>query len=169
MQHMNTDAKILSGLLQEGECVSSYVLSGEYWCRYCITPDKDLDRIDLSGALEETLHRLLDFNFSEEAIERITGMIVSDDPDHEGIDIDLGYYLPTQGISHWSKSISYDEAIKEWKTYIIRSYTPGNVTIAVTFASCEEMALRMMEKEYPCGTGWYAQELEVGDGLTVLV
>ena len=169
MQYMDTDAKILRGLLQEGECVSSYVLSGEYWCRYCITPNKNPDRIDISAALEETLHRLLDYGFNMDDIAKITGMVSEDACDSDSvISIDLGYCIPGLIVNFTPGLIDYKEAVKDWKVYIVRSYTPGNVTVAVTYACCEEMALRMMAKEYPNGSGWYAQELEVQDGITVV-
>ena len=156
----DTAKRTLSGLLTEGENVAMYVLEGEYVCRYCIESDFSND---IGGALEETLHRLLQYDFSPEEIYEITGM-----SQEEGtISIDLGYSMPSL-LSYTPNIISYADAVKERKVYLIRNYLPGNNTSAITYALNEELAIKEIQSLTSQQDGWYTEEFTVDDGLRFL-
>ena len=52
----------LKDLLEEGEVIVEYHLNNEYWSRNCIT---EKGSTDCSGALEMTLHRILEAGGTE--------------------------------------------------------------------------------------------------------
>ena len=60
----------LKDLLEEGEVIVKYHLHNEYWSRNCIT---EKGSTDCSGALEMTLHRILDAGGTENDVYRIMG------------------------------------------------------------------------------------------------
>lgn len=86
----------------EEENISIIAYEGNYYPSFVII-DKE-DDSDLSGALEDTLHRLLDAGKSEEDICRITGLVQESSFDKEELEegyadesitpIDLGYVIP---------------------------------------------------------------------------
>ena len=88
----------LKDLLEEGEVIAEYHLHNEYWSRNCIT---EKGNTDISGALEMTLHRILESGGTEEDVKRIMGAEVPSEEElkeleifNEFIWIDLGYVLP---------------------------------------------------------------------------
>lgn len=88
----------LKDLLEEGEVIIEYHLCNEYWSRNCIT-QKGND--DISGALEMTLHRILEADGTEKDVKRIMGAEIPTEEElkdleefEEFIHIDLGYVLP---------------------------------------------------------------------------
>ena len=75
-----------------------YHLHNEYWSRNCII-EKGSD--DISGALEMTLHRILEAGGTEKDVYRIMGAKIPTDEERaeleefdEFVDIDLEYVLP---------------------------------------------------------------------------
>lgn len=88
----------LENLLEDGEVIVRYHLHNEFWSRNCII-EKDSD--DISGALEMTLHRILEAGGTEEDVCRIMGAKIPTDEERaeleefdEFVDIDLEYVLP---------------------------------------------------------------------------
>ncbi len=88
----------LENLLEDDEVIVRYHLCNEYWSRNAITV-KGSD--DISGALEMTLHRILEAGGTENDVKRIMGAKIPTDEERaeleefdEYIDIDLGYVLP---------------------------------------------------------------------------
>ena len=88
----------LENLLEDDEVIVRYHLCNEYWSRNAITI-KGSD--DISGALEMTLHRILEAGGTENDVKRIMGAKIPTDEERaeleefdEYIDIDLGYVLP---------------------------------------------------------------------------
>lgn len=89
---------MLKDLLEKNEAIVNFHLHNEYWIRNAIT-QKGCD--DISGALEMTLHRILEAGGTAEDIKRIMG---AENPTEEEmeelekydeyISIDLGYVLP---------------------------------------------------------------------------
>lgn len=164
---LSNSLKTMRGLLNKGECVSSYVIEGNYYCSYCITPEeKD---IDISGAIEDTLHRLLDLGFGDDDIFMLTGMTKSPTPEGMcGTEVDLGYRLHGLLLTFTHNIIGYEEAVKSRKPYLLRNYTPGNTTQGVIIAENEELAIREIQAYYPNSTGWYAELIEPSDGLRIV-
>ena len=88
----------LKDLLEEGEVIAEYHLHNEYWSRNCIT---EKGNTDISGALEMTLHRILESGGTEEDVKRIMGAEVPSEEELKELEvsseftwIDLGYVLP---------------------------------------------------------------------------
>lgn len=88
----------LKDLLEEGEVIVEYHLCHEYWSRNCIT-EKGND--DISGALEMTLHRILESGGTEKDVYRIMGSKIPTEEELKELEefdefswIDLGYVLP---------------------------------------------------------------------------
>lgn len=88
----------LENLLEDGEVIVRYHLHNEYWSRNCII-EKGSD--DISGALEMTLHRILEAGGTEKDVYRIMGAKIPTDEERaeleevdEFVDIDLEYVLP---------------------------------------------------------------------------
>ena len=87
---------ILEELLQDGEVIATYGLSGSYSNYNCIISE---DRDDISGALEDTLHRVIESG-NEDNLYYIMGAFIPTDEEiqdleefDEYISIDLGYVL----------------------------------------------------------------------------
>lgn len=88
----------LKNLLQEGEVIVEFHLHTEYYSRNCITQKGSTD---ISGALEMTLHRILEAGGTEEDVYRIMGAEIPMEEElkeleehDEFIHLDLGYVLP---------------------------------------------------------------------------
>ena len=97
----------LKDLLEEGEVIVEYHLHNEYWSRNAITV-KGSD--DISGALEMTLHRILESGGTENDVRRIMGAEIPTEDELKEIEefdefswIDLGYVLPGL-IDLWEES-----------------------------------------------------------------
>ena len=88
----------LKDLLADDEEIVEFHLHNEYCTRNAILRNGSTD---ISGALEETLHRILDANGTEEDVYRIMGAKIPTEDElkeleefDEFIWIDLGYVLP---------------------------------------------------------------------------
>ena len=88
----------LKNLLEEGEVIVEYHLHNEYWSRKCIT---EKGSTDCSGALEMTLHRILEAGGTENDVYRIMGAKIPTEEELKDLEefdefvwIDLGYVLP---------------------------------------------------------------------------
>ncbi len=88
----------LKDLLQDGEVVTTYHLHNEYWQRNAIT---EKGNTDISGALEDTLHRILEAGGTDEDVQRIMGAKIPTEEElkeleeyNEFLWIDFGYVLP---------------------------------------------------------------------------
>ena len=88
----------LEDLLADDEKVVRFHLHNEYWSRNAITV-KGSD--DISGALEMTLHRILEAGGTENDVMRIMGAKIPTDEELKDLEefdefiwIDLGYVLP---------------------------------------------------------------------------
>lgn len=92
--------------LHDDEALACYTVAGNYAEWYCIVPnDKDTNLLDISGCLEETLHRILEANSekgdpvecSHSPEEIVYGVLGADREEYEDgedlIEIDLGYHL----------------------------------------------------------------------------
>ena len=98
----------LKDLLEEGEVIVEYHLHNEYWSRNCIT---EKGSTDCSGALEMTLHRILEAGGTETDVYRIMGAKIPTDEELKELEefdefvwIDLGYVLPGL-IDMWEEKI----------------------------------------------------------------
>ena len=87
---------ILKELLQEDEVIATYGISGSYSSYNCIIGSGS---DDISGALEDTLHRLIE-NGNEDELYSIMGAFIPSDEEmaeleefDEYVSIDLGYCL----------------------------------------------------------------------------
>ena len=97
-------------LLREGEALAEFTVEGQYTSGLCIIPDdKPVEQLDISGCLEETLHRILeekryvDANmqihhpFYSEAEEDLIWAILKADQEPEkeldSLEIDLNYRI----------------------------------------------------------------------------
>ena len=87
---------ILKELLQDGEIIATYSLSGSYSSYNCIISE---DSNDISGALEDTLHRIIESK-NEDNLYYIMGAFIPSDEEmqeleefDEYVSIDLGYVL----------------------------------------------------------------------------
>ncbi len=92
----------LKPLLADDERVCQFHIAGEYVTREFIAPNNDIYQMDIAAALEETLHRLLDNNMTDDVLE-ILGAIIPNDNDEQGdndctefVSLDLGYIIPGQ-------------------------------------------------------------------------
>lgn len=88
----------LKYLLQEGETIVEFHLCNEYYSRNCIT---EKGNTDISGALEMTLHRILEADGTEEDVKRILGAEIPTEEELKELEehdefthLDLGYVLP---------------------------------------------------------------------------
>ena len=97
----------LEDLLADDEKVVRIHLHNEYFAREAIVREGSTD---ISGALEETLHRILEANGTEEDVYRIMGAKIPTDEELKDLEefeefvwIDLGYVLPGL-IDLWEES-----------------------------------------------------------------
>lgn len=88
----------LKDLLQDGETLVNYHLHNECFYRNAIVTKGSSD---ISGALEDTLHRILEAGGTEEDVYRIMGAEIPTEEERneleeydEYTEIDLGYVLP---------------------------------------------------------------------------
>ena len=96
----------LKDLLEEGEVVLKFHLHNEYCSRHCIT---EKGSTDASGALEMTLHRILEAGGTEDDVYKIMGAKIPTEEElkdleefNEFIWIDLGYILPGL-VDYWEE------------------------------------------------------------------
>lgn len=87
---------ILKELLQDGEVIATYGLSGSYSNYNCIIREESYD---ISGALEDTLKRIIESG-NEDELYCIMGAFIPSDEEmqeleefDEYVSIDLGYVL----------------------------------------------------------------------------
>ena len=83
------------------EAIGSYAFTGDYDEYNLIIPKgQSIERIDIAGCLEQTLHRIIDNGGTEMDIRSILGarkrdsLNMEDYEEDELTDIDLGYVLP---------------------------------------------------------------------------
>ena len=88
----------LKDVLEDGEVIVNYHLHNEYWQRNAIT---EKGNADISGALEETLHRILEADGTKDDVLRIMGAKIPTEEELKELEeynefswIDLGYVLP---------------------------------------------------------------------------
>ena len=88
----------LKDLLEEDEAIVEFHMCHEYWTRNAITQKGSTD---ILGALEMTLHRILEACGSENDVQTIIGAKIPIEEERkeleefdEYIEIDLGYVLP---------------------------------------------------------------------------
>ena len=88
----------LKDLLEEDEAIVEFHMCHEYWTRNAITQKGSTD---ILGALEMTLHRILEAGGSENDVQTIMGAKIPIEEERneleefdEYIEIDLGYVLP---------------------------------------------------------------------------
>lgn len=88
----------LKDLLEEDEAIVEFHMCHEYWTRNAITQKGSTD---ILGALEITLHRILEAGGSENDVQTIMGAKIPIEEERkeleefdEYIEIDLGYVLP---------------------------------------------------------------------------
>ena len=89
----------LKDLLEDGEVIVRQHLCNEYWSRNAIAV-KGSD--DIAGALEMTLHRILEAGGAPKDVYRIMGATIPTEDEwkdleeyDEYINIDLGYVIPS--------------------------------------------------------------------------
>ena len=164
---MTTELKpveILQSMLLPDETISTYVIANEYHKYYCISQK---DKTDLGGFLEDTLHRLLDFQYDEEDIHNITGMVITDNPK---IPIDLNYGI-IDDILYYEKNINdYQTIIKNYKPFLIKTLNPDEHHRYIVIAYNEETAVRQTASEHniPIGS-LYAEEITIEDGSIMII
>ena len=88
----------LKDLLEEDEAIVEFHMCHEYWTRNAITQKGSTD---ILGALEMTLHRILEAGGSENDVQTIMGAKIPIEEERlelvevdEFIEFDLGYVLP---------------------------------------------------------------------------
>ena len=97
----------LRDLLEEDEVIVEFHMCHEYWTRNAIIQKGSTD---ISGALEMTLHRILENGGTEDDVKQIIGAEIPTETElkeleefDEFIWIDLGYVLPGL-IDLWEES-----------------------------------------------------------------
>ena len=88
----------LKDLLEEDEAIVEFHMCHEYWTRNAITQKGSTD---ILGALEMTLHRILEAGGSENDVQTIMGAKIPTEEERKELEeyneflwIDLGYVLP---------------------------------------------------------------------------
>lgn len=83
--------------------IARYTIVGDYFPRYCIADaSDDADTMDIQGAIEETMHAILDYGGNADDLRTAMGLVpeAEIDPDiiesDEHTPIDLGYCLDGQ-------------------------------------------------------------------------
>jgi hypothetical protein len=161
----------LKRLLQEGEVIADFNVTSDYFNTYqCITAPCNTDII---GALEDTLHRILDAGGSEEDVRRIIGAEIPSDAKteemkeyNEYISIDLGYVIP-------GELIRFDDGVNqktfdENKQEILDSFLPVlkmtrnlNDLIALNYLEGSEI----VEAVFPKGKKYVCVEADSGTAM----
>lgn len=102
---LDKEPTTVTGLVRDDEHVREFYFPEDPYFKFSfIMPGgttEDDDRADIAGAIEETLHRLLDAGADSDKIKEQLGMFYSDGEDFEGLEeypdahfVDLGYFLP---------------------------------------------------------------------------
>lgn len=98
----------LQELLQDQEIVATYHITTDGWCSRNAIINKN--STDIAGALEGTLHRLLEVGGNEKDVKRIMGAEILPENEKRELEefgeytyIDLGYVLPGL-IDAWSNA-----------------------------------------------------------------
>lgn len=88
----------LKDLLEEDEVIVEFHMCHEYYTRNAIAEKRNTD---ISGALEDTLHRILEAGGTDEDVQRIMGAKIPTETERKELEefgeyteIDLGYVLP---------------------------------------------------------------------------
>ena len=104
-------------LLCEGECLYEFVCDGLYWKGVFIGPDmEDWTKMDVSGALEDTLHRMVDNGWTDEQMyESSMFSKDADDTCEPAYYVDLGYTIPTMICGITKTDIRYQEPCGTYK------------------------------------------------------
>lgn len=83
--------------------IARYTIDGDYFPRYCIADvDDDADTMDIQGAIEETMHAILDYGGTPDDLRTAMGLVPEEEIDPDIIEsgeyapIDLGYCLDGQ-------------------------------------------------------------------------
>lgn len=97
----------LRSLLEEGEIIAEYIHAASYGVYQCITTPGNTD---IGGALEDTLHRILENGGTEEDVREIMGAVIPTEESLEELEeatyLDLGYLIPGPLLSFTEKSIA---------------------------------------------------------------
>lgn len=106
----------LKDLLEDSEVIIKYHLHNEYCSRNCIM-EKGSD--DITAALENTLHRIIEVGGTEEDVYRIMGAKIPTEKElseleefNEFIWLDLGYVLPGL-IDFWEEKQKMEDGFYE--------------------------------------------------------
>lgn len=105
----NYEREILESIMSADDAIARYSVEGAYTSFYCLMPyDKTSDRIDISGCMEDTLHRLVDdlehhgasIQEVEYTVYQVMGARQRTEADGDEVhNIDLGYVLDGQVLS----------------------------------------------------------------------
>lgn len=83
--------------------IARYTIDGDYFPRYCIADvADDADTMDIQGAIEETMHAILDYGGTPDDLRTAMGLVPEEEIDPDIIEsgeyapIDLGYCLDGQ-------------------------------------------------------------------------
>ena len=83
--------------------IARYTIVGDYFPRYCIADvADDADTMDIQGAIEETMHTILDYGGTPEDLRTAMGLVPDAEIDSDIIEsgeyvpVDLGYCLDGQ-------------------------------------------------------------------------
>ena len=83
--------------------IARYTIDGDYFPRYCIADvADDADTMDIQGAIEETMHTILDYGGTPEDLRTAMGLVPEAEIDSDIIEsgeyvpVDLGYCLDGQ-------------------------------------------------------------------------
>ena len=83
--------------------IARYTIVGDYFPRYCIADvADDADTMDIQGAIEETMHTILDYGGTPEDLRTAMGLVPEAEIDSDIIEsgeyvpVDLGYCLDGQ-------------------------------------------------------------------------
>lgn len=83
-----------------------YSISGDYYPSFCLAPaTDDPETMDVAGAIEQTLHDLLDYGGTDKDVRAILGLVPHEELDEETLegneytDIDLGWCIDGQLLS----------------------------------------------------------------------
>ena len=120
----------LENMLLEGEAIAEFTTTDSpafnteaVTYHFIVDGTKELDRQDLAGCLEDTMHRLLEAGAEDGDIEAVMGAVPADQAVDIGngiTEIDLGYVIPGQVTSvafvRTESSVGLEDAIGEADT-----------------------------------------------------